>query len=74
MVKIGEESGELVFMLNNLAMFYKRELEESVNALTKAIEPAVIFVVAGIVGTIVISLYLPILKFIPKPKSFFGTA
>ena len=64
MVKIGEERGELVFMLNNLAMFYKRELEESVNALTKAMEPAVIFVVAGIVGTIVISLYLPMFEMI----------
>ena len=64
MVKIGEESGELVFMLNNLAMFYKRELEESVNALTKAMEPAIIFVVAAIVGTIVISLYLPMFEMI----------
>ena len=64
MVKIGEESGELVFMLNNMAIFYKRELEESVNVLTKAMEPAVIFVVAGIVGTIVISLYLPMFDMI----------
>ncbi len=64
MVKIGEESGELVFMLNNLALFYKRELEESVTTLTKAMEPAVIFVVAGIVGTIVISLYLPMFDMI----------
>lgn len=64
MIKIGEESGELVFMLNNLAIFYKRELAESVNILTKAMEPAVIFVVAGIVGTIVISLYLPMFDMI----------
>ncbi len=64
MIKIGEESGEMVFMLNNLAIFYKRELEESVNVLTKAMEPAVIFVVAGIVGTIVISLYLPMFDMI----------
>ena len=64
MIKIGEESGEMVFMLNNLAVFYKRELEESVNVLTKAMEPAVIFVVAGIVGTIVIALYLPMFDMI----------
>ena len=64
MIKIGEESGEMVFMLNNLAIFYKRELEESVNVLTKAMEPAVIFVVAGIVGTIVVSLYLPMFDMI----------
>ena len=64
MIKIGEESGEMVFMLNNLAVFYKRELAESVNVLTKAMEPAVIFVVAGIVGTIVIALYLPMFDMI----------
>jgi len=64
MIKIGEESGEMVFMLNNLAVFYKRELEESVNVLTKAMKPAVIFVVAGIVGTIVIALYLPMFDMI----------
>ena len=46
------------FMLENLSGFYKREVEETVSALTKAMEPTVIFVVAGIVGTIVISLYL----------------
>ena len=59
MIKIGEETGQLSFMLDNLATFYKREVESTVSALTKAMEPAVIFVVAGIVGTIVISLYLP---------------
>ena len=59
MLKIGEETGELSFMLNNLSNFYKREVDETVSALTKAMEPAVIFVVAGIVGTIVIALYLP---------------
>ena len=59
MVKIGEETGELSFMLENISNFYKREVEEAVTILTKAMEPAVIFVVAAIVGTIVISLYLP---------------
>ena len=59
MVKIGEETGELSFMLENISNFYKREVEEAVTILTKAMEPAVIFVVAIIVGTIVVSLYLP---------------
>ena len=59
MVKIGEETGELSFMLENISNFYKREVEEAVTILTKAMEPAIIFVVAAIVGTIVISLYLP---------------
>ena len=64
MVRIGEETGSLSFMLENIANFYKREVEEAVTVLTKAMEPAVIFVVAAIVGTIVISLYLPMFNLI----------
>ena len=64
MIKIGEETGQLSFMLEKLAHFYKREVEATVSALTKAMEPTVIFVVAGIVGTIVISLYLPMFSLI----------
>jgi type IV pilus assembly protein PilC len=64
MIKIGEETGQLSFMLEKLAVFYKREVEATVSALTKAMEPAVIFVVAGIVGTIVVSLYLPMFSLI----------
>ena len=64
MVRIGEETGALSFMLENIANFYKREVEEAVTVLTKAMEPAIIFVVAAIVGTIVISLYLPMFDLI----------
>ena len=64
MIKIGEETGQLSFMLEKLALFYKREVESAVSALTKAMEPAVVFVVAGIVGTIVIALYLPMFSLI----------
>lgn len=64
MVKIGEETGELSFMLEKLAVFYNREIETAVSALTKAMEPITVMVVAGIVGTIVISLYLPMFELI----------
>ena len=64
MLKIGEETGKLGFMTENLANFYKREVEEAVTSLTQAMEPMVIMVVAGIVGTIVVSLYLPMFKII----------
>ena len=64
MIKIGEETGQLSFMLEKLAIFYKREVESAVSALTKAMEPAVVLVVAGIVGTIVIALYLPMFSLI----------
>ena len=66
MIKIGEETGKLPFMLEKLSVFYKREVEATVSALTKAMEPAVIFVVAAIVGTIVISLYLPMFSMITE--------
>ena len=69
MIKIGEETGQLSFMLEKLAIFYKREVEATVSALTKAMEPAVIFIVAGIVGTIVVSLYLPMFSLIGNMKS-----
>ena len=64
MIKIGEETGRLSFMADNMATFYKREVENAVSSLTKAMEPIVIIVVAGIVGTIVVALYLPMFKMI----------
>jgi len=64
MIKIGEETGQLSFMLEKLSVFYKREVEATVSALTKAMEPAIIMVVASIVGTIVIALYLPMFSLI----------
>ena len=68
MIKIGEETGQLSFMLEKLAIFYKREVEATVTALTKAMEPAVVFVVAGIVGTIVIALYMPMFSLITQMR------
>ena len=64
MIKIGEETGKLGFMLDKLAVFYKRELESAVSNLTIAMDPMVIIVVAGIVGTIVVALYLPMFSII----------
>ncbi len=66
MLRIGEETGELSFMIEKLASFYKREVEETVAILTKLMEPAVIFIVAVIVGTIVIALYLPMFSLLDK--------
>ena len=68
MIKIGEETGKLSFMLERLAIFYKREVDSAVSSLTKAMEPTVVFVVAGIVGTIVIALYLPMFSMITNMR------
>ena len=68
MIKIGEETGQLSFMLEKLSIFYKREVDSAVSSLTKAMEPTVVFVVAGIVGTIVIALYLPMFSMITNMR------
>ncbi|MGX6446947.1 type II secretion system F family protein [Patulibacter sp. S7RM1-6] len=60
MVGVGEETGALDDMLNRLAGFYEDEVEAAVKALTSIIEPVLIVVVGGIVGFIVISMYLPL--------------
>jgi type IV pilus assembly protein PilC len=60
MVGVGEETGALDTMLSKLADFYEDEVEAAVKALTSILEPAMIILVGGIVGVIVISMYLPL--------------
>jgi type IV pilus assembly protein PilC len=62
MVKIGEETGELDRMLSKVADFYEDEVDASVQALTSIIEPILMIGVGLMVGTIVISMYLPMFK------------
>jgi type IV pilus assembly protein PilC len=60
MVGVGEETGALDAMLAKVADFYDSEVEAAVKALTSIMEPVMIMVVGGIVGVIVISMYLPL--------------
>jgi type IV pilus assembly protein PilC len=60
MVGVGEETGALDAMLAKIAEFYEDEVEAAVKALTSILEPAMIMFVGGIVGVIVISMYLPL--------------
>ena len=60
MVAVGEESGQLEQMLEKIADFYDAEVDAKVKALTSLIEPVMIMFVGGIVGFIVIAMYLPI--------------
>jgi type IV pilus assembly protein PilC len=62
MVAVGEETGALETMLSKVADFYEDEVAASVKALTSILEPLMIVVVGGIVGFIVISMYLPMFK------------
>src|SRR5207248_3347967 len=60
MVGVGEETGALDAMLTKIADFYDDEVAAAVKALTSIMEPVMIIVVGGIVGVIVISMYLPL--------------
>jgi type IV pilus assembly protein PilC len=59
MIAVGEETGDIDGMLTKIAEFYESEVDAAVKALTSIIEPLMIVVVGGIVGAIVISMYLP---------------
>ncbi len=68
MVKIGEETGELDKMLGKIADFYEDEVDASIQALTSIIEPILMIGVGVMVGTIVISMYLPMFKLLTLIK------
>jgi type IV pilus assembly protein PilC len=66
MVAVGEETGQLEHMLSKIADFYETEVDAKVKALTSLIEPLMIVFVGGVVGFIVISMYLPIFSLYDK--------
>jgi len=59
MLAIGEETGGMDTMLSKVADFYEDEVGASVKALTSMLEPAMIVIVGGIVGSILLAMYLP---------------
>ena len=61
MVAIGEETGALEKMLNQVADFYDSEVETAMSGLTALIEPMIMVMLGGIVGFIIISIFLPML-------------
>lgn len=62
MISVGESSGELDFMLAKVADFYEERVAASIKALTSIIEPVMIVFIGGMVGFIVIAMYLPLFK------------
>ena len=62
MTAIGEEAGALDTMLLKVAEFYEEEVSNTVDALSSLIEPMVMVIIGGLVGSIVIAMYLPIFK------------
>ena len=62
MIGVGEETGALETMMSKVADFYEEQVDAAVKALTSILEPVMIIVVGGIVGFIVIAMYLPMFK------------
>jgi type IV pilus assembly protein PilC len=60
MVGVGEETGAVDAMLSKIADFYEDQVAAAVKALTSILEPVMIIIVGGIVGVIVVSMYLPL--------------
>jgi type IV pilus assembly protein PilC len=62
MVSIGEESGQLDSMLSKVADFYEAEVDEAVAALSSLMEPIIMVILGGLIGGLVVAMYLPIFK------------
>jgi len=62
MVAIGEESGQLDAMLGKVADFFEAEVDDAVDQLASLMEPLIMVVLGGLIGTLVVAMYLPIFK------------
>jgi type IV pilus assembly protein PilC len=62
MMAVGEDTGALDSMLYKISEFYDQEVEATTEALTSLIEPIMIAVLGGIIGSMIIALYLPMFK------------
>jgi len=60
MLNIGEESGSSEHMLTKIADYYEEEAEQAMQQLMGLLEPAIIILMAGLVGTIIMSVMLPL--------------
>ena len=66
MIDVGEETGDLDSMLNKIADNYEEEVEVLVDSLVSLLEPIMIVVLGGIIGFIVIALFMPLIQLISK--------
>jgi type IV pilus assembly protein PilC len=64
MVQVGEETGQLPDMLTKVADVFEEEVDNSVAGLTSMLEPVMIVMLALVVGTIVVALFLPLITII----------
>jgi type IV pilus assembly protein PilC len=64
MINVGEQTGGLDEMLTKIADFYDDEVDQAVEALLSAMEPIMIVFLGGIVGGMIVAMYLPIFDMI----------
>jgi type IV pilus assembly protein PilC len=62
MMAVGEETGALDTMLHKISQFYDEDVEATTEQLTALIEPIMIAILGGIIGSMIIALYMPIFK------------
>ncbi len=62
MLSAGEKTGQVEEMMDKVAEFYENEVETMLNGLTSMIEPLLMVFIGGIIGTIVVAMFLPIFK------------
>jgi type IV pilus assembly protein PilC len=62
MINVGEETGEIDKMLMKVADFYEDEVEQAVKAMTSIMEPIMIVLLGGMVGSILVAMYLPMFQ------------
>ena len=62
MIRVGESVGALDTMLDKIADFYDEEVDQAVDNITSAIEPLMMVVLGGLIGGVVIAMYLPIFQ------------
>ena len=62
MIGVGEESGRLVDMLKKLSQFYNKRVSEAVDSFAAIFEPLILVFVGGVIGVLVIAMFLPIFK------------
>jgi type IV pilus assembly protein PilC len=66
MINVGEQTGALDQMLSKIADFYEEEVDTAVAGLMKLLEPLMILILGGIIGTIVTAMYLPMYAILQK--------
>ena len=66
MIDVGEETGDLDMMLMKIADNYDEEVDVAVAGMISLMQPALVVVLGGIIGTIVLALFLPLVKMIEE--------